>query len=197
MFTLSLPSAEAIRTIVERQASAPFSYPDVGATRAGATLPSGYNIDRYRVRLGAGEPAFDRAKAAVAGWRMFEQSWIRIYPENAPIRSGSVVAVVPAHFGFYSVNLCRIVYAVDSTGSLSTYGFAYGTLPAHAESGEERFTVHWDRSDDSVWYEILAVSRPRALAARIGYPLSRALQRRFGRTSLASMTAAVNSLPGI
>ncbi len=28
--------------------------------------------------------------------------------------------------------------------------FRYGTLPDHAESGEERFAVDWNREDDSV-----------------------------------------------
>lgn len=42
----------------------------------------------------------------------------------------------------------------------------------HAESGEERFTVEWNRNDDIVWYDILAFSRPRQMLAKLGYPLS-------------------------
>src|SRR5262245_46391050 len=44
---------------------------------------------------------------------------------------------------------------------VNRHGFASGTLPAHAESGEERFIVEWDRADGGVWYDILAFSRPR------------------------------------
>jgi uncharacterized protein (UPF0548 family) len=71
------------------------------------------------------------------------------------------------------------------------FGFAYGTLAEHAESGEERFTVEWDRDEDTVWYDILAFSRPRNSLARLGYPLSRLLQKRFAKDSKAAMLEAV------
>ncbi|HEV3306332.1 MAG TPA: DUF1990 family protein [Candidatus Sulfotelmatobacter sp.] len=70
------------------------------------------------------------------------------------------------------------------------FGFAYGTLGEHAESGEERFTVEWSRDDDSVWYDILAFSRPRQMLARLGYPLSRLLQKRFAEDSKAAVAKA-------
>ena len=35
------------------------------------------------------------------------------------------------------------------------FGFAYGTLPDHAATGEERFLIEWNQDDDSVWYDIL------------------------------------------
>jgi hypothetical protein len=57
------------------------------------------------------------------------------------------------------LNAARIVYVVDEDGPICRYGFAYGTLAEHAESGEERFTVQWDRSEDNVWYH------PRIFAA--------------------------------
>ena len=43
---------------------------------------------------------------------------------------------------------------------MKRFGFAYGTLREHAESGEERFTVEWSRDDDRVWYDILAFFAP-------------------------------------
>jgi uncharacterized protein (UPF0548 family) len=42
-------------------------------------------------------------------------------------------------------------------------------------------------------YDILAFSRPRQMLARIGYPLSRLLQKRFAEGSKAAMLEAVNS----
>jgi len=74
------------------------------------------------------------------------------------------------------------------------FGFAYGTLADHMESGEERFTVEWRRDDDSVWYDLLAFSRPRHPLARLGLRLSRALQRRFARDSLRAMARASQGL---
>jgi uncharacterized protein (UPF0548 family) len=75
---------------------------------------------------------------------------------------------------------------------MTKFGFAYGTLPEHAESGEERFLIEWDRGENSVWYDILAFSRPRHWLARLGYPLTRRLQARFRRDSAAAMLKAVS-----
>jgi hypothetical protein len=63
-------------------------------------------------------------------------------------------------------------------------------LTDHAECGEERFLVEWHRGDDSVWYDLLAFSRPRHLLARCIYPYVRWLQRRFRLLSGQSMQAA-------
>jgi hypothetical protein len=71
---------------------------------------------------------------------------------------GTDVAVSVHHFGFYSPNACRIVYLVHEEDIVKRFGFADGTLAEHAESGEERFTIEWNRADDTVWYDILALS---------------------------------------
>jgi len=84
---------------------------------------------------------------------------------------------------------------VDESGLVRRYGFAHGTLPAHAESGEERFLVEWDRADDAVWYDVLAFSRPNLVLARLGYPLTRRTQKRFARESAAAMSKAVRHAP--
>ncbi|MGA2132159.1 MAG: DUF1990 domain-containing protein [Bryobacteraceae bacterium] len=189
MFTLPRPSGEKLRAVLEQQDDAPFSYADVGITR-GLTVPVGYHADQYRIQLGSGESTFDAARTAMEQWKMFDRSWIGIFPENPPIRDGATIAVVPAHLGFYSINVCRIVYAINSGGPVREFGFAYGTLPEHAASGEELFKIRWDRGDNSVWYEITAFSKPRAVLARIGYPISRLMQNKFRRTSGAAMMAA-------
>src|SRR5215469_5408596 len=78
------------------------------------------------------------------------------------------------------------------SGLIARFGFAYGTLIEHAERGEERFTVEWNRSDDQVWYSILAFSVPNKPLAKLGYPLSRMLQRKFAEGSRAAMLQAIN-----
>jgi uncharacterized protein (UPF0548 family) len=103
------------------------------------------------------------------------------------------VAIVVQHFGFWSLNFCKIVYVVDEDGPIQRFGFAYGTLPEHAEQGEERFTVEWDRNSGQVSYDILSFSRPGKLAVKAAYPLARRLQRGFLRHSLAAMASAVRS----
>jgi uncharacterized protein (UPF0548 family) len=101
------------------------------------------------------------------------------------------VAVIARLFGLWWLNACRIVYVVDEEEPVKRYGFAYGTLPEHAESGEERFTVEWHEADDAVWYDIVAFSRPQQLLTRLGYPCARRLQKRFARDSVAAMRRAV------
>ena len=98
-------------------------------------------------------------------------------------RGGALARIL----GLWWVNACRIVYLVDEQAPVSRFGFAYGTLPEHAESGEERFTVEWHEDDDTVWYDILAFSRPHQLLARLAYPYVRRLQKRFARDSAAAM----------
>ena len=50
--------------------------------------------------------------------------------------------------------------------------------------------------DDSVWYDLRAFSRPRYWPARLGYPMTRRLQRRFVRDSKTAMRAAVATAVG-
>ena len=95
--------------------------------------------------------------------------------------------------GLWWLNACRIVYVVDESGPIHKFGFAYGTLPGHVESGEERFLIEWHRGENSVWYDILAFSRPNHFLTRLGYPMVRRTQKRFGRDSAASMLKAVRS----
>jgi uncharacterized protein (UPF0548 family) len=106
-----------------------------------------------------------------------------------------VVAVSARVSGLWWLNVCRIVYLVDEEdGAVTRFGFAYGTLPRHVESGEERFLLEWHRVDDSVWFDILAFSRPRHLLARLSYPWVRRLQKRFGRESAMAMAKAVEDV---
>jgi len=79
---------------------------------------------------------------------------------------------------------------MEEDGHVKRFGFAYGTLPGHVESGEERFLIEWDRADNCVWYDILAFSRPRHILAWLGYPWVRHLQKRFRQESGAAMCRA-------
>jgi uncharacterized protein (UPF0548 family) len=189
MLSLRKPSTEAIRPFLEAQAKLPFTYSAVGATAAAP--PAGYIVDHTRIKLGEGEPAFHSAIAALRRWEQFRLGWVEAWSPDTPIQPGEVVAVMGRAIGLWWLNACRIVYVVDESGPISKFGFAYGTLPGHAESGEERFLIEWDQSDDSVWYDILAFSKPNHFLSRLGYPVVRWTQKRFGRDSAASMLRAV------
>ena len=101
------------------------------------------------------------------------------------------MAVQAKVFGFWSLNAARIVYVIDERQDQNArFGFAYGTLPDHVECGEERFTIEW-QTDNSVWYDIYAFSRPQHPLVKLGFPIARRLQKRFVKASVASMVMAV------
>ena len=190
MLTLRRPSDGDITAFLDRQSRGSFSYAGVGGTRSSA--PIGYNVDHNRVRLGEGEGAFKRAVAAVRRWEMFNIGWVTLCWPQAPIEIGQCVGILIPLYGLWSLNACRVIYTIDAAADeVRRFGFAYGTLADHMESGEEQFSVEWHRGDDSVWYDLLACSRPRHPLARLGAPLSRSLQRRFARDSLQAMIRAV------
>jgi uncharacterized protein (UPF0548 family) len=153
--------------------------------------PAGYVVDRTRTKLGEGAGAFAAAQAALRRWEHYRLGWVETWPPETPIQAGQVVAVIARLFGLWWLNSCRIVYVVDEPGAVQRFGFAYGTLPEHPESGKERFTVEWHQADDTVWYDILAFSRPQQLLVRLGYPFARRLQHRFARDSAAAIRRAV------
>jgi len=184
MYLLRKPSSEAIRAFIASQINLNFTYHAVGATAA--QPPPGYVVDHTRVRLGAGKSVFHAAQAGLRSWQHFQLGWIEPCYPSTPIEPGSVVAVLGNYCGLWSLNACRIIYTVDEQGPVTRFGFAYGTLPDHIESGEERFAIEW-LADDSVWYDIVAFSRLNQWLARLGYPLIRRLQRRFARDSAAAM----------
>lgn len=193
MLSLRKPSAASLRNFLTAQSELPFTYGAVGATAG--TPPAGYAVDHTRLKLGEGEGVYRSAKAALGRWEEFRLGWVDPWPGDTALRKGEVVAVMGHAMGLWWLNACRIVYTIDDSGPLHRFGFAYGTLPGHVESGEERFQIEWDPSDNSVWYDILAFSKPNHLLTRMGYPIVRRLQKRFGRDSAAAMLRAVTIDP--
>ena len=191
MLLLKRPSAAFMKSFVNEQSRHELSYKAIGASAVAP--PTGYVVDHTRILLGRGAEAFRRAKEALERWEQFHLGWVEAWPADTPIKTGADVAVLARIFRLYWLNACRIVYVVNEEWPMKRFGFAYGTLPDHAESGEERFTVEWRTDDDSVWYDILAFSRPRHFLARLGYLYARRLQKRFARDSVAAMQNAVRS----
>lgn len=159
------------RTTLDQLADAPFSYPEVGATRQGP-LPVGYDhVDREHV-VGSGRAAFDRAAAAVFGWSAQRGAGLRVQAGGPASRPGTVVLMTA---GLRRLGLdipCRVVWVVDEP---DRRGFGYGTLPGHPESGEESFLVSLRPGGDVV-YGLRAFSRPATPLSRLGGPVSRRVQ---------------------
>jgi uncharacterized protein (UPF0548 family) len=188
MILLRKPDPTAIRKFLDAQTKLDLTYTAVGATTTAPPAP--YVVDHTRIRLGEGGNVFTAARAALERWEQFRLGWVEAWPASTPIRKDEVVAVLAHSLGLWWLNACRIVYVIDQEGPVRGFGFAYGTLPAHAGTGEERFLIEWDREEGGVWYDVLAFSRPRHFLARLGYPWFRRVQKRFARESAAAMRRA-------
>lgn len=184
------PSPTQMDAFLASQAGLGFTYAPVGAT--GTAPPAGFVVDHTRIQLGRGEQVFAAARAALERWQQLQLGWVQTWPPKAPIAPGQNVAILGHSLRLWWLNACRIVYVVEEDNAVRRFGYANGTLPDHAGSGEERFVVEWDRASDEVAYDIFAFSRPHSLAARVGYRWLRRVQKRFGRESTAAMKRAVS-----
>ena len=190
MFLAHRPGARVIEEFIQDSQSLPLSYDQIGVAKQS---PSDFRIDETSAKIGRGKFAFERAKLALHEWRHFELGWVEIFPKNASIEPGTTVAVLIHHFWFWSLNGCRVLYELGDRLDDTNFGFAYGTLTNHAEMGEEIFQVSISPGSEEVSYSIRAASKPRAALAWIGYPITRILQTRFRRESLAAMQRALKT----
>src|SRR4051812_27122958 len=166
---------------------APFTYPDVGGTRAG-TLPEGYAHLEHSAVVGAGPEAFERAAAALFGWRAQRRAGLRVRATGPAGEPGAVV-VLTAGLPWLGYDIpCRVVWA-QTTGN--ERGFGYGTLPGHPESGEESFVVRLTAGGEVV-FSTRVFFRLASPLARLGGPVSRGLQR----TALGLYARAIRSAGG-
>jgi uncharacterized protein (UPF0548 family) len=154
------------------------TYPEVGATR-GETLPPRYRHVRRHAVLGAGADAFRRAVDGLRRWDMQRGTGLRV-PESTP--PPAVGMRVTASLAGLEIP-CEVVWVLDEE---RRYGYGYGTLPGHPESGEEAFEVRLDAAD-RVWMEIRAFSRPARWYTRLAGPLGWLAQDLATRRYLAAM----------
>ncbi|TDI90520.1 MAG: DUF1990 domain-containing protein [Chloroflexi bacterium] len=190
MYLFKRPSDERISRFIDSQSRLEFTYPSVGATRNGHH-PIGFVVDHKRIHLGAGQAAFGAAKRALCEWQHYRFDWIELHRPDVEPEPDQTVGVLARALGLWVLNACRVVYVIEEEEPLRRFAFAYGTLPEHAESGEERFQVEWHVEDESVWYDILAFSRPNQLLAWLAHSYVRRKQKQFARESTLAMEAAV------
>jgi uncharacterized protein (UPF0548 family) len=149
-------------------AALPLTYVDVGATAG--RLPAGYHHVQKSAVIGHGRSRFVEAAAAGMRWGMLRGAGLRVVAttERAEVGSEVIVQLGPVQAP------CRVVYVVDEP---DRRGFAYGTLPGHAESGEELFLVRFDPATDEVYAEVTAFSRHATWWSRLGSPVTSVIQR--------------------
>jgi uncharacterized protein (UPF0548 family) len=193
VFRLKKPTAAEIERLISAASRLHGDFKGVLQWPSGVAagrLEPGMAHDFSRTRLGNGEAAFSAAKQAFERWAMFDLGWVRVANADAVICPGQVVAVEAHTLGLWTLNLSRIVKSEDSA---TVFGFLYATTRLHVEQGEERFLLEFDRETGDVWYGVEAVSRPRATLARLGFPMTRALQQRFARESHERMLEEVSA----
>ena len=133
--------AEAIGQFLKVQQGLAVTYAE-GMTRGAA--PAGFNVDHLRHKLGNGGPTFEAAVAALRSWEMFRQDGIRLESGGRSPELGATVAIIVRVGPMWWSNACRVVYVIDEAEPVRRVGFANGTLPGHAECGEEVFLVEMD-----------------------------------------------------
>ena len=161
-----------------RLADLPLTYPDVGATRG--PLPEGYHHVQEEAVIGHGRQRFETAADAVMRWGMLRGAGLGVEASTDVAAVGSDVLV---RFGPMRVP-CRVVYVVDEPDHR---GFAYGTLPGHAEIGEELFAVRHRPDTDEVLAQVTAFSRHGTWWSRLGAPVTALLQRVVTKRYLAAV----------
>ena len=144
------------------------TYPEVGATAA--ALPAGYRYVRLTHRIGTGRDRFEQAAGSVMRYGMLRGAGVRV---SATTEVAQVGTDVLGRLGPFAAP-CRVVYVTDEP---NRRGFAYGSLPGHAVSGEEMFGVRFDPADDGVYSEVVAFSRPATWWSRLGTPVLSLAQR--------------------
>lgn len=186
MFRIVRPSERDREKLIEAARDAQPASPGLLTLANGVVgpLPRGFAHDFCRVKIGVGGRACEAAREALQRWQQFDLGWVRIANPTPRMIAGELVAVEACTAGLWSINFSRVVDVVDSA---TRFGFLYATTALHIEEGQERFLVEFDPERGTVHYVIDAVSRPRHVLARVGYPISRAMQHRFQRDSIARM----------
>jgi uncharacterized protein (UPF0548 family) len=149
-------------------AALPLTYSEVGATAG--PLPDGYHHVQKSAVIGQGRSRFEFAADKGIRWGMLRGAGLRVEATTEIAAVGSEVIV---HLGPLLAP-CRVVYVVDEP---DRRGFAYGTLPGHAETGEELFVVRYDPAADEVYADVTAFSRHATWWSRLGSPVTSVAQR--------------------
>jgi uncharacterized protein (UPF0548 family) len=184
-------SAASISKILDLGCTASPTYPDVGATLSGGSLPTGYHHDQYEASLGSGRAVYERAVVGLRSWRAHDLPGISVHPSGATVEEGTTIVVTMGTVVAITAP-CRIVAVLDES---DRWGFAYGTLPGHPEQGEEAFVVR-SAADGSVVFTITAFSRPSDPLVRLSGPIGRTIQRRATEGYLRALRTFVSASPG-
>jgi uncharacterized protein (UPF0548 family) len=131
--------------------------------------PEGYRITELSRVIGAGDVDFDRARHAIAHWRI--QSGSRYVPITVPEQAEvGVVSQFRIPFGPLRPTVtCRVFAVIDEP---DVAGFAHEAIRGHPQSGWESFLVE-RAGNGELTLRIRVVSRPSAWWMRLAGPAGR------------------------
>ncbi len=132
-----------------------------------------WTITDHSEVLGHGEDVFAAASRRLLTWQAHA---------HAKVRAERVGNIVRLHVG-PTTSSCLILR--EETSETCTT-LVYGTLPVHVESGEEAFLIEL-APDGTVTGRVIAFSRHAWWLAKLGGPVSRAVQRWANRRYVAGM----------
>ncbi len=168
---------------------------DVSYDHVGSTLELADRQPSVRVFwrvVGNVDAAFAAAVDALRTWVPHRGIGARIHPAGQPVTLGATVLVELRLGPLYFVAPDRIVAVIDEP---DRFGFTYGTLPGHAERGEETFLIE-RHTDGAVTATIRVDALPATLAARLAAPIVRRLQGVAARSYLEAIADHVTTGDG-
>lgn len=177
------PSAHDLAALLDRSRDDRLTYAPTGGSLGSTATPPRLRRREWTTALPAG--SFDRAVSALNAWDVHRGAGLDVLADGGITPGTNVVLNAPLPIGYIDAT-CRIVAVVEES---DRQGFAYGTLEVHPEQGEESFVI--SRTDASVRFDIVAVSRPIQPLARTIGPAAHFLQDAAVRRYLGSMQRAV------
>jgi uncharacterized protein (UPF0548 family) len=135
-------------------------------------MPVGYRRIWGRAAVGTGERVFAAAARTLASFDMQRGAGLRVRSTASRAAPGVVMA---SGLGAGPLRVWAPVQVVWVVEEPSRYGYGYGTLPGHPETGEEGFLVSID-GDGLVEFQVRAFSRPASRLVRLADPLVGLLQ---------------------
>jgi len=148
--------------------------------------------DTLEVEIGVGDEAWERAKEGIRHWVPFDLAWSAIATRGNIPKPELDVVVHATILGLHFTVACRVVSIHDyEDDSSARFGFTYGSLMSHVETGEELFEVVRD-SAGRVSYRIDVMARPSRWYTRVTTPLVDHYRRRFRADSAEAIRRYVS-----
>lgn len=165
--------------------SSELSYDHPGSTLENAGVPGGPGRSFWLDVDGD----LGLAALALRRWEPHRGIRARIHPAGAPLEVGATLLVVAPLGPIEMAVPNRVVAVVDDP---VRFGFAYGTLPGHAEAGEEAFIAK-QTFPGHLRLTIRVHARPATTLARLGGPIVTLLQQSATRRYLSAWATAIRA----